>query len=69
MTPQTVSQLLAQLLTGLLLDGDGLPESAAAAMDEALARIEADAERAWADAFAEGVAEGRRRAAAEVTRG
>lgn len=64
-----VASALTTLLRDLCLDADNLPASAAAAMDEALARIEADAERAWADAFAEGVAEGRRLAAVEVTRG
>lgn len=64
-----VATALTTLLRDLSLDADNLPASAAAAMDEALARIEADAERAWADAFAEGIAEGRRLAAAEVTRG
>jgi hypothetical protein len=62
MTPRDA---IAHLLSALGLDGADLPARIDDAIDEAVDRIDRDAEAAHVEA----VAEGRRLAAAEVTRG
>jgi len=55
-----VPMVLRRLLNDLCLDSEGMPSTVRDALQLTRARIEADAEKAWEDAFNEGVAEGRR---------